>query len=158
MLNEAIQLAIEIHSLRGEGIARCELGELWMKQGKFRKAANQFILGVEASTRAGDIERRSVALNFLGQVHLETLDLQKAEQALDAALDSAGEIQNEMILADVYFSKGRVCLARRDEVNAIKFTARSMRIYRRLGESKRAGRLREWIKANLQPVQGRVKK
>jgi tetratricopeptide (TPR) repeat protein len=158
MLNEAIQLAIEIHSLRGEGIARCELGELWMKQGKFRKAANQFILGVEASTRAGDIERRSVALNFLGQVHLETLDLQKAEQALDAALDSAGEIQNEMILADVYFSKGRVCLARRDEVNAIKFTAKSMRIYRRLGESKRVGRLREWIKANLQPVQGRVKK
>ena len=84
--------------------------------------------------------------------------MQKAEQVLDAALDSAGEIQNEMILADVYFSKGRVCLARRDEVNAIKFTANSMRIYRRLGESKQAGRLREWIKANLQPVQGRVKK
>ena len=84
--------------------------------------------------------------------------MQKAEQALDAALDSAGEIQNEMILADVYFSKGRVCLARRDEVNAIKFTANSMRIYRRLGESKRVGRLQEWIKENLQPVQGRVKK
>ncbi len=144
---EAIKLALEINSPRVESIARSELGHILHKQKKYDAALDQLNQGKELAVMAGDMERKSIVLRYLGLLYLDLEQWKEAQFVLDEAFSTAKEIDHEILIADIFFVQAKVSSACKNLSKAARLTGSAMKIYKRFSLQRKLNEVQKWIQS-----------
>lgn len=144
---EAIKLALEINSPRVESIARSELGHILHKQKKYDAALDQLNQGKEAAITAGDMERKSIVLRYLGLLYLDLGQWKEALLVLDEALSTAKEIDHEILIADIFFVQAKISSACKNLSKAARLAGSAMKIYKRFSLQQKLNEVQKWIQS-----------
>lgn len=145
---EAIQLALEINSPRVESIAHSELGHILHKQKKYEAASSHLNQGKELAMMAGDMERKSIVLRYLGLLYLDLRQLKEAKIALDEALATAKKIGHKIMIADICFVQAKLSSIRKNPSKARHLADAAVEIYERFSLSRQSNEVQQWIQSN----------
>lgn len=113
-LRRAVGLLAESGDRHGQAIALRTLGNTLRRQGHLTGSLTLFREALAHYVASGDVLGQWQTLRFIGQIHLDLGQHEKAHRALAKAEDLAGRLGDRRVIAQTRYWIGQACLAEGD--------------------------------------------